>query len=197
MVDSVMDIDYCGGRITYEGSTRSSGTSREQGWKLAWISDPCPCRHLSSRPTSAEARRQARIGENITIVQDTFGQVFNEGYRVPARRIPVRRPVCGWRFLHDRHHDRLVDAHPGTRRLHDACGGRCGLPWATKLFHAGWRLGAGRFPRRRRTRTLRLDEAGAGVPRKTRLFHVARLREIVRDIQWETTVADERAHPST
>ena len=81
VVDSVMDIDYAAGRITYDGADAIIRYIEEKGWKLEWIIEThVHADHLSAAPyIQQKLGGKLGIGENITIVQDTFGKVFNEG----------------------------------------------------------------------------------------------------------------------
>lgn len=81
VIDSVMDIDYAAGRITYDGADRIIQTIRDKGWTLEWIIEThVHADHLSAAPyIQGKLGGKLGIGENIRIVQDTFGKVFNEG----------------------------------------------------------------------------------------------------------------------
>ena len=104
IVDSVMDIDYAAGRITYDHADELIATIRERGLSLEWIIEThVHADHLSAAPyIQRQLGGKIGIGEQIRVVQDTFGKVFNEGHRVPAGRVPVRRVVPGRRYLHRR-----------------------------------------------------------------------------------------------
>ena len=81
VVDSVMDIDYAAGRIFFESADRIIAHIREKGLKLEWLIEThVHADHLSGAPYIQEKLGgRIGIGENIRIVQDTFGKVFNEG----------------------------------------------------------------------------------------------------------------------
>jgi glyoxylase-like metal-dependent hydrolase (beta-lactamase superfamily II) len=81
VVDSVMDIDYAAGRITYDHADAIIDYITENGLKLEWlIESHVHADHLSGAPyIQSKLGGQIGIGRNITIVQDTFGKVFNEG----------------------------------------------------------------------------------------------------------------------
>ncbi|WP_108263202.1 MBL fold metallo-hydrolase [Mangrovicoccus ximenensis] len=81
VVDSVMDIDYAAGRITYDNADRVIAYIREKGLKLEWLLEThVHADHLSAAPYIQEALGgKIGIGEKITVVQDTFGKIFNEG----------------------------------------------------------------------------------------------------------------------
>lgn len=81
VIDSVMDIDYAAGRITYESADRIIDEIRKHGWTLEWIIEThVHADHLSAAPYIQEKLGgKLGIGENIKIVQETFGKFFNEG----------------------------------------------------------------------------------------------------------------------
>ena len=75
VIDSVMDIDYAAGRISYENADTIISTIREKDWKLEWLIEThVHADHLSAAPyIQDKLGGKLGIGENITIVQDTFG----------------------------------------------------------------------------------------------------------------------------
>jgi glyoxylase-like metal-dependent hydrolase (beta-lactamase superfamily II) len=81
VIDSVMDIDYAAGRITHDSADRIIAFIRENGLRLEWIIEThVHADHLSAAPFIQEALcGRIGIGEKITVVQDTFGKIFNEG----------------------------------------------------------------------------------------------------------------------
>jgi glyoxylase-like metal-dependent hydrolase (beta-lactamase superfamily II) len=81
VIDSVMDIDYASGRITYDGADAMIAHIKAKGWTLAWLIEThVHADHLSAAPyIQGKLGGKLGIGENITIVQDTFGKIFNEG----------------------------------------------------------------------------------------------------------------------
>lgn len=81
IIDSVMDIDYAAGRTGFEGATRIIGFIREKGWRTEWIIEThVHADHLSAAPYIQERLGgKLGIGNRITVVQETFGKIFNEG----------------------------------------------------------------------------------------------------------------------
>ena len=81
VIDSVMDIDYAAGRITYDSADRVIAYIEDQGLKLEWLIEThVHADHLSGAPYIQERLGgKIGVGANITVVQDTFGKVFNEG----------------------------------------------------------------------------------------------------------------------
>ena len=81
VVDSVMDIDYAAGRITYDGADRIVEYIKAHGWKLEWLIEThVHADHLSGAPyIQSKLGGKLGIGENIKVVQEVFGKIFNEG----------------------------------------------------------------------------------------------------------------------
>lgn len=81
IVDSVMDIDYAAGRISYKNADRVIAFVEGKGLAVEWLLEThVHADHLSAAPYIQEKLGgQIGIGANITVVQDTFGKVFNEG----------------------------------------------------------------------------------------------------------------------
>ena len=79
--DSVMDIDYASGRITYGGADAIITHIKDHGLTLEWLIEThVHADHLSAAPyIQRHLGGRLGIGENITIVQDVFGKIFNEG----------------------------------------------------------------------------------------------------------------------
>ncbi|MCX7567464.1 MBL fold metallo-hydrolase [Sulfitobacter sp. F26169L] len=81
IIDSVMDIDYAAGRITYDHADALIATIKEQGLTLDWIIEThVHADHLSAAPyIQQKLGGKIGVGEKIMVVQDTFGKIFNEG----------------------------------------------------------------------------------------------------------------------
>jgi glyoxylase-like metal-dependent hydrolase (beta-lactamase superfamily II) len=81
VVDSVMDIDYAAGRITYDSADAIITHIRDCGLKLEWLIEThVHADHLSAAPyIQGKLGGKIGIGEQITVVQEVFGKVFNEG----------------------------------------------------------------------------------------------------------------------
>jgi glyoxylase-like metal-dependent hydrolase (beta-lactamase superfamily II) len=81
IIDSVMDIDYAAGRIAYESADAVIKHVQDNGLTLQWLIEThVHADHLSAAPyIQGKLGGKIGIGRNITIVQETFGKVFNEG----------------------------------------------------------------------------------------------------------------------
>ncbi|WP_085310075.1 MBL fold metallo-hydrolase [Planktotalea arctica] len=81
VIDSVMDIDYAAGRTTYDHADLLIAYIRKHDLNLEWIIEThVHADHLSAAPYIQNALGgKIGIGDQIMVVQDTFGKVFNEG----------------------------------------------------------------------------------------------------------------------
>ncbi len=196
IVDSVMDIDYAAGRITYDHADNLIARVRERGLKLEWIIEThVHADHLSAAPyIQQELGGKIGIGANIKIVQDTFGKVFNEGtefqrdgsqfdalfedgdtYRIGgmtafAMHTPGHTPACMTHVVGDAAFvgDTLFMPDGGSARA-DFPGGD-----AATLYDSIQKVLA--------------------LPDEMRLFMCHDYGPNGRDVQWETTVGDEKLH---
>lgn len=83
VIDSVLDFDYASGRTDTRSADAVVAFIMAQGLDLQWILEThVHADHLSAAPYIQErVGGQIGIGERITVVQETFGKVFNEGTR--------------------------------------------------------------------------------------------------------------------
>ena len=81
IVDSVLDFDYAAGRTDTRSADAIIDHVRREDLQVEWILEThVHADHLSAAPYLQERLGgQIGIGEKITVVQDTFGKVFNEG----------------------------------------------------------------------------------------------------------------------
>jgi glyoxylase-like metal-dependent hydrolase (beta-lactamase superfamily II) len=196
VIDSVLDIDYAAGRITHENADRIIAFIRDNGLTLEWLIEThVHADHLSAAPYIQDrCGGKIGIGENITVVQDTFGKVFNEGtefqrdgsqfdrlftdgdtYRIGSLdalvlHTPGHTPACMTHVVGDAAFvgDTLFMPDGGSARA-DFPGGDAG-----QLYDSIQRVLA--------------------LPDDTRLFMCHDYGPNGRDIRWETSVAEERAH---
>jgi glyoxylase-like metal-dependent hydrolase (beta-lactamase superfamily II) len=196
IVDSVMDIDYAAGRISYDSADKIIDYVRKHDLKVEWLIEThVHADHLSAAPYIQEkVGGKIGIGENITIVQETFGKVFNEGtefqrdgsqfdrlfkdgdtYTVGtmqafAIHTPGHTPACMTHVMGDAAFvgDTLFMPDMGSARA-DFPGGS-----AESLYDSIQRV--------------------LTLPDETRLFMCHDYGPGGRDIQWETTVAEEKAN---
>ena len=196
VIDSVMDIDYAAGRITYDNADAIVAFITAKGWRLDWLIEThVHADHLSAAPyIQAKLGGKIGIGENITLVQETFGKIFNEGtefqrdgsqfdalfkdgdsysigtMQAVAIHTPGHTPACMTHVIGDAAFvgDTLFMPDGGSARA-DFPGGDAG-----QLYDSIQKVLA--------------------LPDQMRLFMCHDYGPNGRDIRWETTVADEKAH---
>ena len=81
IIDSVLDFDPASGRTSTASADKIIAFVKEQDLDVQWILEThVHADHLSAAPYLQEKLGgKIGIGANITVVQDTFGKVFNEG----------------------------------------------------------------------------------------------------------------------
>jgi glyoxylase-like metal-dependent hydrolase (beta-lactamase superfamily II) len=196
VVDSVMDIDYAAGRITYDSADAIITHIRAHGLKLEWLIEThVHADHLSAAPyIQGKLGGKIGIGEQITVVQEVFGKVFNEGtefrrdgsqfdrlfkdgnsysigsLKAFALHTPGHTPACMTHVIGNAAFvgDTLFMPDGGSARA-DFPGGD-----ARTLFRSMRRI--------------------LELPPETRLFMCHDYGPNGREIRWESTVAEERAH---
>ena len=196
IVDSVMDIDYAAGRITHDHADAMIGWITERGLTLEWIIEThVHADHLSAAPyIQDQLGGKIGIGAKIMEVQETFGKIFNEGtefqrdgsqfdalfedgdtYQVGTMSAcvmatPGHTPACMVHVMGDAAFvgDTLFMPDGGSARA-DFPGGDAGT-----LYDSIQKV--------------------LTLPDQTRLFMCHDYGPNGRDIAWETTVADEKAH---
>ena len=196
VIDSVMDIDYAAGRITYDNADQIIARIRERGLALEWIIEThVHADHLSAAPYIQEKLGgKIGVGSKIMVVQETFGKIFNEGtefqrdgsqfdalfedgdtYMIGEMQAftiytPGHTPACMVHVMGDAAFvgDTLFMPDGGSARA-DFPGGDAGV-----LYDSIQKVLA--------------------LPDEMRLFMCHDYGPNGRDIQWETTVGDEKAH---
>ena len=195
ILDSVMDIDYAAGRITFDAADRLIDYVAQAGLRSEWLLEShVHADHLSAAPYLQErVGGRLGIGSGITAVQDTFGKVFNEGTEfqrdgsqfdalfedgaqftigglsVTVLHTPGHTPACVTYVIGDAAFvgDTLFMPDGGSARA-DFPGGDAGV-----LYDSIQRV--------------------LSLPDRTRLFMCHDYGPGGRDIAWETTVAEEKA----
>ncbi len=195
IVDSVLDIDYAAGRISHDSADRILEFLESRGLDLQWIIET----HVHADHLSAATYIQDRaggkigVGEKITLIQETFGKIFNEGtefqrdgsqfdalfrdgdsYRIGelrcfAMETPGHTPACMVHVMGDAAFvgDTIFMPDGGSARA-DFPGGD-----AATLYDSIQKV--------------------LSLPDETRLFMCHDYGPNGREIRWETTVAEEKA----
>lgn len=83
IIDSVLDFDYASGRTDTRSADAIVTHVAASGLRVEWLLEThVHADHLSAAPYLQERLGgKIGIGDRITVVQDTFGKVFNEGTR--------------------------------------------------------------------------------------------------------------------
>jgi glyoxylase-like metal-dependent hydrolase (beta-lactamase superfamily II) len=86
LVDSVLDYDPASGRTSYHSADRLIEHVRSRGLVVQWILEThVHADHMSAAPyLRQQLGGEIGIGEQITVVQSTFGKLFNAGPDFPT-----------------------------------------------------------------------------------------------------------------
>jgi glyoxylase-like metal-dependent hydrolase (beta-lactamase superfamily II) len=81
IIDSVLDFDYSSGRTDTKSADEVIAFVKDNKLKVEWLLEShVHADHLSAAPYIQEQLGgKIGIGDRITVIQDTFGKVFNEG----------------------------------------------------------------------------------------------------------------------
>lgn len=81
IVDSVLDYDPASGRTSHASAERIVAFVKARGLRVEWLLEThVHADHLSAAPyIKRELGGKLAIGEHITVVQNTFGKLFNAG----------------------------------------------------------------------------------------------------------------------
>ncbi|WP_027244136.1 MBL fold metallo-hydrolase [Leisingera daeponensis] len=81
IIDSVLDFDHAAGRTSTASADAIIAWVKAEGLRVEWILEShVHADHLSAAPYLQEhLGGKIGIGDRITVVQDTFGKIFNEG----------------------------------------------------------------------------------------------------------------------
>ena len=196
VVDAVMEFDYSSGRTTFAQADKMIADIEARGLELQWLIEThVHADHLSGAPYIQEKLGgKIGIGSQITVIQETFGKIFNEGtefqrdgsqfdqlfeggdtYRIGQLtgftiHTPGHTPACMTHVIGDAAFvgDTLFMPDGGSARA-DFPGGDAG-----QLYDSIQKILA--------------------LPDAMRLFICHDYGPNGRDITWETTVGDEKAH---
>jgi len=195
VIDAVLNFDYASGELTYDGANAIINYIETRGLTLEWIIEThVHADHLSAAPyLQQQLGGRLGIGEHIKTVQETFGKIFNEGtaferdgsqfdhlfcdnehYNIGtlecvALHTPGHTPACMTHVIGDAAFvgDTLFMPDGGTARA-DFPGGDAGI-----LYDS--------------------IQAILELPENTRLFMCHDYCPNGRDLEYETSVAEQRA----
>lgn len=196
VIDSVMDIDYAGGRITYDHADEIIAYIEKNDLKLEWLIEThVHADHLSAAPyIQQKLGGKIGIGINITIVQDTFGKVFNEGTEFQRDGSQFDKLFSEGDTYKIGNMDAFVMHTPGHT---PACMvhviGNATFTGDTLFMPDGGSARAD-FPGGDAGDLYDSIQKVLALPDNMRLFMCHDYGPNGRDIQWETTVGEEKAH---
>jgi glyoxylase-like metal-dependent hydrolase (beta-lactamase superfamily II) len=196
VIDSVMDIDYAAGRITYDSADAVIDFIQKNGLTLEWLIEThVHADHLSGAPyIQGKLGGKIGIGENITIVQDTFGKVFNEGTEFQRDGSQFDRLFADGDTYQIGTLTAKVYHTPGhTPACMTHVVGDAAFVGDTLFMPDGGSARAD-FPGGDARTLYRSIQRVLSMPADTRLFMCHDYGPNGREIRWETTVAEQRAH---
>ncbi|MDJ0683214.1 MAG: MBL fold metallo-hydrolase [Alphaproteobacteria bacterium] len=195
IVDSVADFDHYASRVSYKHADEMIAVVKQRGLTLEWLIEThVHADHLSAAPYIQDALGgKIGIGDQITVVQDTFASVFNEdaafrrdgsqfdvlfkdgdtfqigGLTGFAMATPGHTPACMTYVIGD------AGFVGDTIFMPDQGSARCDFPGgdAATLYASIQKV--------------------LSLPDETRLFMCHDYGPNGREVAWETTVAEEKA----
>ncbi|WP_300548527.1 MBL fold metallo-hydrolase [Roseovarius sp.] len=196
IVDSVMDIDYAAGRITYDHADALIAEIQNRGLTLDWIIEThVHADHLSAAPYIQEKLGgKIGVGEKIMIVQDTFGKVFNEGtefQRDGSQFDALFKDGDTYQIGNMQGFAIYTPGHTPACMVHVM--GNAAFVGDTLFMPDGGSARAD-FPGGDAAQLYDSIQKVLALPDEMRLFMCHDYGPNGRDIQWETTVAEEKAH---
>jgi glyoxylase-like metal-dependent hydrolase (beta-lactamase superfamily II) len=194
--DSVMDIDYGGGRISYVSADRIIQHVEKGGLKVEWLIEThAHADHLSAAPYIQEKLGgKLGIGENIKIVQTVFGKIFNEGTEFQRDGSQFDRLFKDGDRYGIGNMVAFVMSTPGhTPACMTHVVGNAAFVGDTLFMPDGGTARAD-FPGGDARVLYQSIKRVLELPPETRLFMCHDYGPGGRQISWETTVAEERAH---
>ena len=196
IIDSVMDIDYAAGRISYLAADKLIAFVQAKGLKVEWLIEThAHADHLSGAPyLQGKLGGKIGIGENIKIVQDVFGKIFNEGTQFQRDGSQFDRLFTDGDNYQVGTMTVRVMATPGhTPACMTHIAGNAAFVGDTLFMPDGGTARAD-FPGGDARVLYRSIKKLLSLPGEMRLFMCHDYAPGGRAIKWETTVADERAH---
>ena len=197
VIDSVLDYDAAAGRTTTESADELIAFIRQQGLEVEWILEThVHADHLSAAPYIKKRLGGALgIGENIRVVQDVFGKVFNAGTEFQRDGNQFDHLFIDGELFAIGDLDAVALHTPGhTPACVTYVIGNAAFVGDT-LFMPDYGTARADFPGGDARTLYRSARRILSLPGATRLFLCHDYKAPGRsEFRWETTVADERAH---
>ena len=196
VIDSVMDFDYASGRIAYDGADAIIAHIRSQGWRLEWLIEThVHADHLSAAPyIQSVLGGKLGIGDQICVVQNTFGKIFNEGtefQRDGSQFDQLFTDGDSYRIGTMTAHTLFTPGHTPADMVHVI--GDAAFVGDTLFMPDGGSARAD-FPGGDARILYRSIQRLLALPGEMRLFMCHDYGPNGRDIAWETSVAEQRDH---
>ena len=195
VIDSVMDIDYAAGRIAYDSADAIIEYVQKNDLKVEWLIEThAHADHLSAAPyIQGKLGGKLGIGENIKIVQEVFGKIFNEGtefQRDGSQFDRLFKDGDTYEIGSMKAFAMLTPGHTPACMTHVI--GNAAFVGDTLFMPDGGTARAD-FPGGDARTLYRSIKRVLELPGETRLFMCHDYAPGGREIKWETTVAEERA----
>jgi glyoxylase-like metal-dependent hydrolase (beta-lactamase superfamily II) len=196
IIDSVMDIDYAAGRISYASADKIIDFVKKNGLRAEWLIEThAHADHLSAAPyIQDKLGGKLGIGENIKIVQEVFGKIFNEGTEFQRDGSQFDRLFKDGDTYQIGSMTAFTMHTPGhTPACMTHVIGNAAFAGDTLFMPDGGSARAD-FPGGDARTLYRSIKKVLSLPPKMRLFMCHDYGPGGREIRWETTVAEERAN---
>ncbi|WP_299909879.1 MBL fold metallo-hydrolase [uncultured Paracoccus sp.] len=196
VIDSVMDFDYASGRISYDHADAIIAFIRDNSLRLDWIIEThVHADHLSAAPyIQAHLGGKIAIGAQILMVQETFGKIFNEGTEFQRDGSQFDRLLKDGDSYKVGEMDCFALATPGhTPACMSHVMGNATFVGDTLFMPDGGSARAD-FPGGDAGTLYDSIQRVLALPDAMRLFMCHDYGPNGREIRWETTVGEEKAH---
>ncbi|WP_424959269.1 MBL fold metallo-hydrolase [Hyphomicrobium sp. 1Nfss2.1] len=196
VIDSVMDIDYAAGRISYRSADAIVEYLRLNEFKVEWLIEThAHADHLSAAPyIQSKVGGRLGIGEDIKIVQEVFGKIFNEGTEFQSDGSQFDRLFKDGDTYEIGNLQAFVLHTPGhTPACTTHVIGNAAFVGDTLFMPDGGSARADFPGGDARTLFRSIRRVLETLPLETRIFICHDYGPGGREIRWETTVAEERA----
>jgi len=195
VIDSVLDIDYAAGRITYKNADKLIAAIEKGGWDIEWIIET----HVHADHLSAAPYLQEKLGGKLGIsakiieVQNTFGKIFNEGtefQRDGSQFDQLFNDGDSYQIGNMTGHVIHTPGHTPACTTHII--GNCAFVGDT-MFMPDSGSGRADFPGGNARELYRSMKRVLQLPDETRLFMCHDYGKGGREIRWETSVQEEKS----
>jgi glyoxylase-like metal-dependent hydrolase (beta-lactamase superfamily II) len=195
IIDSVMDFDYAAGHIGFKSADAIVDYVKANGLEVQWLIEThAHADHLSAAPyLQSKVGGRLGIGEKITVVQEVFGKIFNEGTDFQRDGSQFDRLFKdGDTYTIGTMTARVMHTPGHTPACMTHVIGNAAFVGDTLFMPDGGTARAD-FPGGDARTLYRSIQKVLALPPETRLFMCHDYAPGGREVRWETTVAEERA----